>query len=119
MPIRRQQTKHLMKPFISTASLAVILHSIPVSAVQLGNISMGQDYAKKVCAECHAVADNVTLSPNSSARAFEDIANDPKMTAIALKVWFQTSHPTMPDFILKREDLDNLIAYIHSLKETD
>jgi hypothetical protein len=38
------------------------------------------------------------------------------MTARALAVWLQTSHPTMPDFIIPPGDMDNVIAYIMSLR---
>jgi hypothetical protein len=39
------------------------------------------------------------------------------MTAMALTVWFHTSHPTMPNIIIHGEDLDNIIAYILSLRD--
>ena len=38
------------------------------------------------------------------------------MTATALSVWLQSSHPTMPNFILNNDDTRNIIAYILSLK---
>ena len=37
------------------------------------------------------------------------------MTATALRTWLQTSHPTMPNIVLKADDRDNVIAYILSL----
>ena len=39
------------------------------------------------------------------------------MTGIALTVWLTTSHPTMPNIIVEPPDMDNVIAYILSLKE--
>jgi hypothetical protein len=33
------------------------------------------------------------------------------------RVWMQTSHPGMPDLILEPQDMDNVIAYILSLKK--
>jgi hypothetical protein len=44
------------------------------------------------------------------------VANTPGMTATALAVSLTTSHPTMPNIILEQEDLDNIIAFILSLK---
>ena len=38
------------------------------------------------------------------------------MTATALNVWLQTSHPTMPNIVLTETNRDNVIAYITSLK---
>jgi hypothetical protein len=43
------------------------------------------------------------------------VADTPGMTAQALAVWLQTSHPTMPNFIIKPDDIDDLTAYITSL----
>src|SRR6187431_3680 len=39
------------------------------------------------------------------------------MTATALTVWLQTSHPTMPNIILEPNDVSNVVAYILSLKD--
>ena len=39
------------------------------------------------------------------------------MTATALRVWLQTSHPTMPNIMLAPNDMDNVVAYILSLKD--
>ena len=38
------------------------------------------------------------------------------MTATALQVWMQTSHPTMPNIIVAPSDMRSVIAYILSLK---
>ena len=37
----------------------------------------------------------------------------------ALAAALQTSHPTMPNFVIKGDDANNIIAYILSLKESD
>jgi hypothetical protein len=56
------------------------------------------------------------FSPNLDAPDFSEVANTPGMTERALLVWLQTSHPTMPDFMIPAEVRDNLVAYIMSLK---
>jgi hypothetical protein len=38
------------------------------------------------------------------------------MTPRALVVWMSTSHPNMPDLIIPPDDMDNVIAYIMSLR---
>jgi hypothetical protein len=42
------------------------------------------------------------------------------MTGTALAVWFRTSHPvlpkTMPNLVIEDDDMDNVIAYILSLR---
>jgi hypothetical protein len=38
------------------------------------------------------------------------------MTDRALRVWLQSSHPTMPNFILSGDEKNDVIAYILSLQ---
>src|SRR5215475_11482421 len=49
---------------------------------------------------------------------FEDIANTPGVTEMALYAWLTSSHPTMPDIELGKDDLTNVVAYILSLRKT-
>jgi hypothetical protein len=39
------------------------------------------------------------------------------MSEMALRVWFQSPHPSMPNLRLTEKQSDDLIAYIMSLKE--
>ena len=39
------------------------------------------------------------------------------MSITALTVWSRTTHPNMPNFIIDPKDMDDLIAYILSLRE--
>jgi len=97
-------------------SLAVLLALPgPALAVELGDATAGHAYATKVCAECHEVEAGNSFSPNPDAPSFQEVADTPGMTARALAVWLQTSHPTMPDLIIPADDKDNVIAYILSL----
>jgi mono/diheme cytochrome c family protein len=108
-----QQMKRLM--------LGAVLLAASVSQVeaQEGDVAAGVAYAKQVCAECHAVLPNEQISPLAQAPTFQKVANLPGMTEMALSVWLQSSHPTMPNIILKPDDLRNVVAYIESLKSKD
>jgi len=98
------------------AAAALLLAPVSAAAVELGDPKLGHAYATKVCAECHEVEGVDSFSPNPDAPSFKEVANTPGMTARALAVWLRTSHPTMPDFIIKPDDMDNLISYIMSLR---
>ena len=75
--------------------------------------------AKQVCAQCHAVERRSRRSPDAAAPRFEDIANSPGTTATTISVALQTtSHRTMPNVRMNRDELNNLVAYILSLKGT-
>ena len=98
-------------------ALALVAASPPGSAQELGDTSAGQAYADGVCAECHAVKKGQRISPHERAPAFEVVANSRGMSEMALRVWFQSPHPSMPNLMLKEKQSDDLIAYILSLKE--
>ena len=103
-------SKHILTvAFILSAS------ALNASAQEFGDVKKGQAFAQMVCAECHSVTARPALSPNSNAPAFSTDANTAGMTAMALRTWLQTSHPTMPNIMVRTDDRDNVIAYILSL----
>jgi len=89
------------------------LFAAPVAAQQAGDPQEGATYAQRYCARCHSIADN-DASPEETAPRLKDVANSSGMTATALAVWLQTSHPTMPNIMLAPNDMDNVFAYILS-----
>ncbi len=97
--------------------IAAILCSGPIFAQERGNVADGQILAREVCAECHAVDEGYMISPNPEAPSFNEISDKPGMTELALSVWFQSPHPTMPNFILTEKESRDLIAYIRSLRQ--
>jgi mono/diheme cytochrome c family protein len=102
-----------LTPTLAIASLLLV----PAAAAQeLGNAKLGHEYASQVCVECHDVEAKGEISPNPDAPSFQSVADTRGMTARALAVWMQTSHPTMPNLVIKPDDMDNVIAYIMSLK---
>jgi tetratricopeptide (TPR) repeat protein len=83
----------------------------------LGDAGKGLAYARKVCATCHNVTRNELPSPHRQAPPFKRIAETPGMSVTALTVWSRTTHPTMPNLVIDPNDMDDLIAYILSLRE--
>jgi len=96
--------------------MAASLASSHAWAQDVGQPTMGRALAQQVCSECHAIDRAQARSPNTAAPRFETVANTPGMTATALSATLQTSHRTMPNLILERDDLSNIIAYILSLR---
>jgi len=97
--------------------LAVLQMAVPSQAQEIGNPADGLTFAREACAECHLVEEpKDTLEARANA-SFFTIANTPGMTATALRIWFQTPHPNMPNLILSPDQTDNLVAYITSLRE--
>jgi len=88
-----------------------------VAAQDLPAVTRGLKYASSSCSDCHAVAAGQRVSPNPNAPTFESVANTPGMTEMALNVWLHTSHPSMPNLIIKPDRIDDLAAYIRTLKK--
>jgi mono/diheme cytochrome c family protein len=87
------------------------------NAQEMGDLIAGRAFAREVCASCHSVEPSQTAS-NASAPSFQQVADTPGMTATALTVWLQTSHPTMPNIQLTQAEKRDVIAYIVSLRTT-
>lgn len=83
---------------------------------EYGSPARGSLIAEAVCAECHAIRAGDPISPNLEAPAFADIAATPGITNTALQAWMRSDHPTMPDFVLEPEQVDDLYAYLSTLR---
>lgn len=100
-----------------TIILAIaVITSGPAFSQEAGDVVQGQELAQSVCAECHAVAPSAIRSPNGHAPTFDTIAHMPGMTPMAIRVWLRSAHKEMPNIMLSRDETDNVIAYLTSLK---
>ena len=99
------------------ATCLVVRGVQPVLAQELGHAGQGYQYAKTFCSECHGIEHDDLGSPNFAAPPFRTVANTPGMSRRALVVWLQSPHPTMPNLVIPRDDMHDVIEYIMSLKE--
>ena len=82
----------------------------------LGSPAMGAELARMVCADCHAIGPGERGTDLTGAPAFQDVADQSSATALSLRVFLLSPHLTMPNFALSDDQIDDLIAYIHSLR---
>ncbi len=77
----------------------VVLLAMPgaARAQQVGNVEAGHAYAKKICAECHAVERGEKESPYLDLPSFQSVADQPGITERALAVWLQNPLPNAVD----------------------
>jgi mono/diheme cytochrome c family protein len=106
-----------MRVMLSLASVATLIAAGARAQEDVGDPNAGFVVASEICASCHAITRAQSMPPVLEGPRFDDVADTPGMTAIALFAWMRTSHPTMPNIILAPEDLRNVVAYILSLKE--
>jgi mono/diheme cytochrome c family protein len=103
----------------SIAFMASLLAGSQAQAQQIDQARRGLSLAKFACAQCHSVQKRSRRSPDAAAPRFEDIANS-GMTAAAISVALQTTpHRRMPNVRLNRDDLNDLVTYILSLKRAE
>jgi mono/diheme cytochrome c family protein len=117
--INANQQKELGMKRATMVGAAMLLISGYTANAQDADIAAGAAYAEQVCAACHAVLANENMSPLPDAPTFQSVADTPGMTELALTVWLQSSHPTMPNIVLKQDDLRNVVAYIRSLERKE
>ncbi len=77
--------------------------------------SRGRILSQQWCAQCHAVGPNQS-SANADAPSFSAIAVEPSATEYSLRTFLRVPHPTMPNFVLKPDDIDDIVGYIRSLR---
>jgi cytochrome c len=86
-------------------------------ATEPGDAAAGRRLAQRWCSECHQMdgkpgrVDSHIEAPN-----FVEIAKEPSITPLSLRVFFQSSHQNMPDFHISPSQADDLTAYVLSLK---
>jgi cytochrome c len=95
------------------ALLFVRLHN--ASGAASDSASAGHRLAESWCKDCHSI-EAATAGAARGPPDFTAIANRPSTTALSLKVFFQTSHRSMPNLIIAPDQADDLANYILSLR---
>ncbi len=78
-------------------------------------VAAGHRLAEAWCQSCHAIEPHMT-GFFQEAPSFQSIADRSGTTALSLKVFWRTSHHTMPNLVISPEQAEVLSAYILSLK---
>ena len=85
----------------------------PSSQGLRGNVESGRLSAQGWCTECHSVQPE-TAGTGKFAPDFTVVAQ--RRSARWLNAFLRAKHTLMPNFVLNRQEADDLIAYILSLK---
>ncbi len=76
----------------------------------------GENLARQWCSSCH-LATSDQASGGDSAPTFEAIAETAAERTSDLRAWLADPHPPMPNLDLTRYEIDDLLAYIESLRD--
>ena len=102
----------------SFAGILLLTAIVEGSAEDLpGDPAAGKDLVERWCIACHEVGPGLHGRGVFSAPAFQDVADDPAVTALALRAFLQTPHFEMPNFMLSPVETDNVISYILTLRK--
>jgi mono/diheme cytochrome c family protein len=104
-----------MKSLISAAFALLI--AAPASAqTSTETVAAGRSLAMRSCSACHVVSERQQQPAVDGVSSFAQIARNPNTTPDGLRTFIQSPHPPMPNFSLSRKQLDEVTAYIMSLR---
>ena len=98
------------------AMLLIRLHNAGGVTPATESVQAGRKLAEAWCSSCHAIDAGGSRAQTTTAPDFVAVANMPSTTELALTVFLQSSHPTMPNVVLTAEQRGDLVNYILSLK---
>ncbi len=83
--------------------------------VQEGDVAAGRRLAREHCSACHAVEPG----PGTGPMGFAAIARMPSTTSMSLRAFLLTPHPRMPNYKHTPAEIDDIVAYILSLRRSE
>ena len=98
-------------------AIGLVLAAAQASAQSpIGDPVAGRALTLRACAECHAVPNQQGGTVSDAVPSFVTIARSLTSTELSLCVFLQTPHAPMPNLMLTRREIDDVVSYILSLK---
>jgi mono/diheme cytochrome c family protein len=89
---------------------------IASAAASAQDVGRGQRLAETWCASCHVVNRNASEASATGAPTFVAVAGEQGQTREKLLAAMNPQHSRMPDLQLSKQQQEDLVAYIFSLK---
>jgi len=109
-------TMEMAMRLLTLFGLLATLATPALAQPEPGDAQAGRGLAANWCANCHRIAPGGPGPATDVAASFASIAAMPSTTSMSLRVFLQTPHAGMPDYRLTREQLDDVVAYLLSLR---
>lgn len=105
----------MLRPALSQTMLTLLVIAPALAASP--SEDRGKTFAINNCARCHAI-DRVSQSPLKIAPPFRTLHKryPVETLAEALAEGIQTGHPTMPEFQLDPDQINDLLSYLKTLE---
>jgi cytochrome c len=101
-----------MRP--SRLALALVMVGVVAPHPLRADVAKGRQLAQQWCANCHIVGTNPSGTVQPGPPSFPLIARDRSVDQ--LHAFLTHPHGAMPDLSLTRAEIDDLIAYIETLR---
>jgi mono/diheme cytochrome c family protein len=98
------------------ALLSALAQLVSLGASTASDVTAGRSLAERWCSNCHVVGSTQQRGASTGAPPFSAIAQMSSTTPMSLRAFLMTPHPPMPDLHLTRDEIDDVSAYILSLK---
>jgi len=113
--IWNQSAGRLMRYFLGglAATLVMTGSALAITPAE----QRGKNFVVTNCSRCHSI-DKVTPSPLKIAPPFRDLHKKYPVDTLqeALAEGISTGHPTMPEFRLEPDQINDVISYLKSLE---
>jgi mono/diheme cytochrome c family protein len=106
-----------MLTIIVAVGAAIALSAGSAAAQQTGDTQEGAKLATTWCSNCHRVDAGGAAQVGDAAPAWAEVANRSSTTSLSLHAFLMSPHGRMPDFKLTRGQIDDVTAYVLSLKK--
>jgi mono/diheme cytochrome c family protein len=98
-------------------ALVLAAASLMANAAKAQDIYAGRQLAQTWCSGCHQVDNRARKAGNDAIPSFPSIAQMNSTTAMSLAAFLSTSHGRMPDYALSETEIQNVSAFILSLRK--
>jgi mono/diheme cytochrome c family protein len=102
---------------LTLAGSAALAAAPALAQLPEGSTDRGRALAQIWCSGCHLIDGSATTA-GDVVPSFAAIAAMKSTTVLSLQVFLQTPHGKMPDWRLTRQQIDDVVTYIMSLRHT-
>jgi len=97
-------------------SCASLLQAGESTLEYLPSATAGKELSQKLCVNCHIVASSAGQIASDGVPTFSEIANRPNQTAQRVRQKLLKPSHLMPEILLTRDEMDDIIAYLDQLR---
>lgn len=103
-------------PFAALGVAIGLMLATPAIAAEPALVEAGRHALDTRCSRCHAIGPE-GQSPHAQAPAFRVLMKryPPESLAEALAEGIVSGHPDMPEYVLSPEEIEAVMAYLHTL----